>query len=58
VRRIAGRLPQGVSVADKTGSAAGTANDAGLVTLPATEREDIIANIARTIYDYFVITAA
>jgi len=75
VRRIAGRLPRGVSVADKTGSAAGTTNDAGLVTLPggrgtvavvvyvkasplpAAEREDIIADMARTIYDFFVITA-
>ncbi len=29
VRRIRGRLPQGVAVADKTGSASGTTNDAG-----------------------------
>jgi len=75
VRRIRGRLPKGVSVADKTGTAAGTANDAGLVTLPGgrgtvgvvvyvkgsallpAEREDVIADVARTIYDYFVITS-
>jgi len=74
VRRIRGRLPQGVAVADKTGSAAGTTNDAGLVTLPGGrgmlalvvnvkasslapgEREDIIADVARTVYDYYVIT--
>ncbi len=74
VRRIAGRLPQGVPVADKTGSAAGTTNDAGIVTLPGgrgrvalvvyvkasalppAEREDIIADISRTVFDYFVIT--
>ena len=76
VRRIRGRLPQGVVVADKTGSAAGTTNDAGLVTLPegrgmlalvvyvkasplpASEREDIIADIARTVFDYYIVTTA
>ena len=26
--------------------------------LPAAEREDIIADIARTIYDYYVLTTA
>jgi beta-lactamase class A len=35
LRRIAGRLPKGATVADKTGSAAGTTNDAGFITLPA-----------------------
>jgi beta-lactamase class A len=34
MRRIRGRLPPGVAVADKTGSACGTTNDAGLVALP------------------------
>ena len=34
LRRIRGRLPPGVAVADKTGSACGTTNDAGLITLP------------------------
>ncbi len=74
VRRIAGRLPQGVTVADKTGSAAGTTNDVGIVTLPdgrgrvalvvyvkasalePAEREDLIADISRTVFDYFVLT--
>jgi beta-lactamase class A len=76
LRRIRGRLPPGVPVADKTGSAAGTTNDAGIITLPggrgrvalvvyvkasalpAAGREDIISDIARTVYDYFVITTA
>jgi beta-lactamase class A len=75
VRRIAGRLPQGAVVADKTGSAAGTTNDMGFITLPdglgtvalavfvkasplpAAEREDVIADIARTVYDAFVLTS-
>ncbi len=74
VRRIEGRLPQEVPVANKTGSASGTTNDVGLVTLPASrgtvamaiyvkasplpaaEREDVIADIARLIYDFYVIT--
>jgi beta-lactamase class A len=34
MRRIRGRLPPGVAVADKTGSACGTTNDVGLITLP------------------------
>ncbi len=34
LRRIRGRLPPGVAVVDKTGSACGTTNDAGLITLP------------------------
>jgi beta-lactamase class A len=34
LRRFRGRLPPGVAVADKTGSACGTTNDAGLLTLP------------------------
>ena len=76
LRRIAGRLPPGTTVADKTGSAAGTTNDAGIVTLPGgrgrvalvvyvkasalapAEREDVIADVARTVFDYFVLTAA
>ena len=74
LRRIRGRLPKGVAVADKTGSAAGTTNDAGIITLPggrgrvalvvyvkassltAPEREDIISDVARTVYDYFIMT--
>lgn len=34
VHRIEGRLPPGVAVANKTGSASGTTNDVGIVTLP------------------------
>ena len=34
LRRIEGRLPPGCTVANKTGSACGTANDVGFVTLP------------------------
>jgi beta-lactamase class A len=72
VRRIAGRLPKGATVADKTGSAAGTTNDVGFVTmpggdtvalavyvkespLPAAEREDVIADLARMAYDTLLL---
>jgi hypothetical protein len=34
LHRIGGRLPQGVAVADKTGSACGITNGVGLITLP------------------------
>ncbi len=75
LRRIAGRLPPGVATADKTGSAAGTTNDCGFITLPGgagtvalcvyikacplppEEREGVIADLARTVYDHFVISA-
>jgi beta-lactamase class A len=75
LRRIRGRLPKGVIVADKTGTASGTANDVGFVTLAGEngtialaifvkasplgipEREDIVADIARLIYDTFVLLA-
>lgn len=73
IRRIAGRLPPGVTVADKTGSAAGTTNDVGILTLPGgarvamavyvknsrlppAEREAMIAEVARTAYDHFVLS--
>jgi beta-lactamase class A len=74
LRRFRGRLPSGVGVADKTGSACGTTNDVGLLTLPngagtvalvvfikesplpVADREDIIANIARLVYDYAIFT--
>lgn len=74
-RRIAGRLPPGVTVANKTGSASGTTNDIGFVTLPgergtlalavyvkdsalpASAREDIIADVARTTYDWAMLSA-
>lgn len=75
LRRIRGRLPPGVTVADKTGGACGTTNDIGFVTLPGgrgtialaiyvkesplpnTGREDVIAEIARLVYDYYVVTS-
>lgn len=75
LRRIRGRLPPGVMVADKTGGACGTTNDIGFVTLPGgrgtlalaiyvkesplpnTGREDVIADIARLVYDYYVVTS-
>ncbi|HEY8687458.1 MAG TPA: serine hydrolase, partial [Chloroflexota bacterium] len=74
LRRMVARLPYGVNVADKTGTASGTANDVGFVTLPGdagtvavvifikasslpvAEREDIIADVARTIYDFYVLS--
>jgi beta-lactamase class A len=75
VRRIAGRLPQGTKVADKTGSASGTTNDVGFITLPdgsgtvalavfvkssplpVPEREEVVADIGRLVYDAFLLTA-
>lgn len=74
LRRIIARLPNGVTVADKTGTASGTANDVGFLTLPQDggtvalviflkasplpipEREDVIADVARTIYDAYVLS--
>jgi len=75
VRRIRGLLPTHATVADKTGTIGGVANDVGLITLPDglgdivisayikksaapfEERERAIAEIARTVYDYFLFTA-
>jgi beta-lactamase class A len=75
LRRIEGRLPPGVKVANKTGSASGTTNDVGILTLPGAlgsvalavyvkdsalppaGREDVIADLARAAYDYFVLAA-
>ncbi|HYG81921.1 MAG TPA: serine hydrolase, partial [Pyrinomonadaceae bacterium] len=74
--RLKGLLPAGTAVAHKTGTAGGTTNDVGLITLPdgaghvaiavfvkasakeQPERERAIAEIARTIYDYFVFLPA
>jgi beta-lactamase class A len=74
LQRIEGRLPPGVAVANKTGSASGTTNDVGILTLPGRRgavamavyvkdsalppagREAVIADVARTAYDYFVLT--
>jgi beta-lactamase class A len=73
--RIRARLPQGVTVANKTGSGSGTSNDVGYLILPDNRgtialviylscsplsmdaREGVIADIARLIYDYFILTA-
>jgi len=73
-RRIRGRLPAGTIVGDKTGTLAGTANDAGYVTLPGGKgcialavfvkgsgappaaRETAIADIARLVYDYYLLS--
>ncbi len=67
--RIRGFLPPGTRVAHKTGTGRPMTNDAGVVTLPdgghvaivvfvrssapVTKNEAIIAQIARTVYDYF-----
>ncbi|MBJ3777972.1 serine hydrolase [Acuticoccus mangrovi] len=74
--RIGGRLPQGVPLANKTGSGRGTSNDVGYLTLageaapvalaiyckasplPMEARDRVVADIARLVYDYFVMTAA
>jgi beta-lactamase class A len=74
--RIKGLLPQGTSVAHKTGSLGGVANDIGYIWLPgdaghvaisvftrsSSKPEDAsekaIAEIARTVYDYFVLVPA
>ncbi len=71
--RIKGLLPQGTSVAHKTGSLGGVANDIGYIWLPGDAghiaisvftkssakpedaSEKAIAEIARTVYDYFVL---
>ena len=70
--RLKGLLPKGTSVAHKTGTAGGIANDVGYVTLPdgrrfaiavftnssetsESDRERAIAEIARTLFDYFYL---
>jgi beta-lactamase class A len=73
-KRIRGRLPAGIVVADKTGTLAGTVNDVGFITLPdgkghiaivvfvkgseapPATRETVIADIARLVYDYFLLS--
>lgn len=74
-RRIKGDLPQGVTVAHKTGTIGGTVNDVGILYLPenlghivltifakdtedeTSDIEDVIAQIARFVFDYFYFTA-
>jgi beta-lactamase class A len=70
--RIKGLLPKGASVAHKTGTAGGIANDVGYVTLPdgrrfaiavftnsnetpVSDRDRAIAEISRTLFDYFYL---
>ena len=72
--RIKGLLPKGASVAHKTGTAGGIANDVGYVTLPdgrrfaiavftnssktsEADRERAIAEVGRTLYDFYYLTA-
>jgi beta-lactamase class A len=73
-KRIRGRLPAGIVVADKTGTLAGSVNDVGFMTLPDGKghiaivvfvkgseappgtQETVIADIARLVYDYFLIS--
>jgi beta-lactamase class A len=74
--RIKGMLPEGTSVAHKTGTLGGVANDAGVITLPngaghvvlsvftkgaskpQETAEKAIAEVSRTIYDYFLLVPA
>lgn len=72
-KRIRAMLPPGTPVADKTGTIGGTVNDVGYVTLPdgrgtvvvailikktnSPDREAIIAQIARSVYDYMIFSS-
>ncbi len=71
-RRIKGLLPAGTPVAHKTGTIGGTINDCGIIDLPdglghvalsflsgetdPDRTEDIIALVAKTVYDFFCFT--
>ncbi len=73
--RIRGRLPDGTTVAEKTGTIGGSLNDVGLITLPGNagkvivavfikqstkpfeDRERVIADISRALYDYYLFEA-
>jgi beta-lactamase class A len=70
--RIRGRLPDGIVVAEKTGTIGGSVNNVGLITLPGNagklivavfikqsgkpfeDRERVIADISRALYDYYL----
>lgn len=73
--RIRGRLPEGTTVAEKTGTIGGSLNDVGLITLPGNagklivavfirqskkpfeDRERVIADVGRALYDYYLFEA-
>jgi len=73
--RIRARLPQGTTVAEKTGTIGGTVNNVGVITLPnnagklivavftkksskpVEDRERVIADISRALYDYYLFEA-
>jgi beta-lactamase class A len=73
--RLKGRLPATDRVAHKTGTIGGSVNDVGVITLPGTAgqiviavyikqsdvpmalREQVIADIARSVRDYYSVTA-
>jgi beta-lactamase class A len=71
LKRLRGQLPTGTPVKDKTGTISGTANDVGTLPndrgrvvigvhikkgqKPLREREHVIAEIARSVYDYMFI---
>jgi beta-lactamase class A len=74
--RIRGRLPDGTTVAEKTGTIGGSLNDVGLITLPGNagklivavfirqskkpfeDRERVIADVSRALYDYYLFEGA
>lgn len=73
--RIRGRLPAGVTVAEKTGTIGASLNDVGMITLPGggkllvavfirkskkpfEDRELVIADISRALYDYYLFEGA
>ena len=73
--RIRGRLPNGIKVAEKTGTIGGSVNNVGMITLPGDagkvivavfikqsskpfeDRERVIADVSRAIYDYYLFEA-
>jgi beta-lactamase class A len=74
LNRLRAMLPPEVVVADKTGTIGGTVNDVGIIELPGSrgrvaiavyvkkigsdQREKVIAQIARCVYDYMLVEAA
>ncbi|MDD1450369.1 serine hydrolase [Sphingomonas sp. H160509] len=69
-RRIRALLPAGTRVEDKTGTLDGITNDVGFITMPdgrrvaivvfargGRDRQPVIAEVSRAIYDYFADSA-